>query len=528
MANNLGGYWKLAVVLKNLTKHEQKSRGTATVRDVDNEGIVWVTPSGTDEAVPAAGVNVASVSVGDVVTVENNGGRLSIVGNATEPAVGQLTVNTTVNQVVETARESIARVIDVVSDVASEARKVAEATGQHFFADDSGIHVTEAEGDPDTDHNILINSLGMLLRLATDPLVSITASATEFYDGLGDLAGNVVAKFGRAGATIGKVADYHTVVNTAGLWFGKATDRLFKVWVESGTSALYLGTSDLVEGDDEVTALDTEGAAASTETEIPGVLLSAPQSGASSVYARYIDFGNANLRYGRVQADASYVYITSRPTGDERTQWRLHKSNGTIQYRKYASGAWGIWSSPFWYAPTSRSANTVLAAPNGSAGGASFRSLVAADLPTVPISKGGTGKTTAADARGALGITRANITLDSTGCTTKTFFSGLSIAKGGVIGTDTGIFDYRFFYITLASSGWCICYRSGSSSTAGTIRGVGAYNDASITYLYEVTIAVSTAGRMTLTVAARHKQLGSSSTTPDGGELNLSGVYGIY
>lgn len=41
----------------------------------------------------------------------------------------------------------------------------------------------------------------------------------------------------------------------------------------------------------------------------------------------------------------------------------------------------------------SRTANTVLAAPNGSAGSASFRSLVANDLPVVPSSKGGTGQT---------------------------------------------------------------------------------------------------------------------------------------
>lgn len=46
-----------------------------------------------------------------------------------------------------------------------------------------------------------------------------------------------------------------------------------------------------------------------------------------------------------------------------------------------------------WLASTSRTANTVLAAPNGSAGGAGFRSLVAADLPTVTIAKGGTGAT---------------------------------------------------------------------------------------------------------------------------------------
>ena len=51
-----------------------------------------------------------------------------------------------------------------------------------------------------------------------------------------------------------------------------------------------------------------------------------------------------------------------------------------------------------------RTANTVLAAPNGSSGHALFRKLVAADLPTVTVAKGGTGGTTAATARTNLGI----------------------------------------------------------------------------------------------------------------------------
>lgn len=49
-----------------------------------------------------------------------------------------------------------------------------------------------------------------------------------------------------------------------------------------------------------------------------------------------------------------------------------------------------------------RTANTVLAGPNGSAGPGTFRKLVANDLPTVPATKGGTGKTTLVDSANAL------------------------------------------------------------------------------------------------------------------------------
>lgn len=46
-----------------------------------------------------------------------------------------------------------------------------------------------------------------------------------------------------------------------------------------------------------------------------------------------------------------------------------------------------------------REANTFLAGPDGNAGGGTFRKIVADDLPTVPIAKGGTGATTALGAQ---------------------------------------------------------------------------------------------------------------------------------
>ena len=97
--------------------------------------------------------------------------------------------------------------IDAAKEAADEAKAVSEATGQHFFADDSGAHVTETENDPTTGHNILINSLGILLRKAIAPLVSITQSAIAFYDGDGNEDSNVVASFGKSGAHIGRIAD---------------------------------------------------------------------------------------------------------------------------------------------------------------------------------------------------------------------------------------------------------------------------------------------------------------------------------
>ena len=55
-----------------------------------------------------------------------------------------------------------------------------------------------------------------------------------------------------------------------------------------------------------------------------------------------------------------------------------------------------------WDSTVSRTANTVLAAPNGSNGAGTFRKLVANDLPTVPATKGGTGQTSLVNSANAL------------------------------------------------------------------------------------------------------------------------------
>lgn len=83
----------------------------------------------------------------------------------------------------------------------------------------TGAHVTDTEKDEWVDavadgfsdlsdekpyHNLLMNSLGILLRRALNTLVSISKTAIAFFDGEGNQASNIVASFGRDGARIGK------------------------------------------------------------------------------------------------------------------------------------------------------------------------------------------------------------------------------------------------------------------------------------------------------------------------------------
>lgn len=74
----------------------------------------------------------------------------------------------------------------------------------------------------------------------------------------------------------------------------------------------------------------------------------------------------------------------------------------------------------------SQTANTVFAAPDGLAGNPTFRALVAADLPTVPVSKGGTGQTSYTDGQLLIGNSSGNTLTKAT----LTAGTGISITNG--------------------------------------------------------------------------------------------------
>ena len=100
---------------------------------------------------------------------------------------------------------------------------------------------------------------------------------------------------------------------------------------------------------------------------------------------------NGALPDGYEIAISDYRTIThARATAD---------ANGNVITDTYATQTE---VSKKWDSTISRTANTVLASPDGKDGAGSFRKLVANDLPTIPASKGGTGKTTLVDSANAL------------------------------------------------------------------------------------------------------------------------------
>ena len=103
----------------------------------------------------------------------------------------------------------------------------------------------------------------------------------------------------------------------------------------------------------------------------------------------YVTGGTLKFRINKSSATAaSYTDILKMYNDDDtiRSTWTIYaptfrNSSGTeVSYSGHTHSA-------YYDSTISRTANTVLAAPNGSAGTASFRKLVAADIPTLAISK---------------------------------------------------------------------------------------------------------------------------------------------
>ena len=124
--------------------------------------------------------------------------------------------------------------------IAEQAEAVANATGQHFWPDDDGVHVTEVTQDEWNDStgtsyhsgaNVLLNALGQLFRDGLNPLLALvggTDPGVAIYDGQGNDAENITASFTGSGVTIGSeyTQDYHDVIDSNGLsiWTKRAAD----------------------------------------------------------------------------------------------------------------------------------------------------------------------------------------------------------------------------------------------------------------------------------------------------------------
>lgn len=234
--------WALVQAIRGLTERRAPapSTGTATLVRRDPDGTAWVMMPGADAETPVNGEQVADAQPGDVVSWRLENGRLSVAGNVTSPSVGERVVRVAEVAAIERERV-IERATAAAQAVADAARRVAEATGQHFWTDTSGIHVTQVTQDEWEDANgagyrsgpnVLLNSTGQLFRDGLTNLLTLTtesgARALTIWDGAGNAASNVLASFGSM-VTIGRSTAAHMTVDTDSVDIMDAGQQLMSV-----------------------------------------------------------------------------------------------------------------------------------------------------------------------------------------------------------------------------------------------------------------------------------------------------------
>ena len=209
---------------------EKRTRTTAVYSGSDSDGTPWVTFPGSSEPTPVRGSVTSGLSMGDEVEVEVIGGEVSIVGNGSEPSIGKKSVEKAISPIIEridqteqvareatdgvaSAQSAAQAATDAATQAAANAQAAIEASDQHFFSDSNGVHVSTEEDAPTGTRNILINSLGVIMRKASNILAQFTEGEVAFYDGGGNSSSNVVAAFGTSGAQIGKSGESHAVLD---------------------------------------------------------------------------------------------------------------------------------------------------------------------------------------------------------------------------------------------------------------------------------------------------------------------------
>lgn len=198
--------------------------------------------------------------------------------------------------------------VDNAETLAQQAEAVATATGQHFWHDSNGAHVTEAEREDwetsQTGPNSLWNSLGMLFRDGLNNILAIVSGTTPgvaIYDGDGNTADHILAEFTSDHVRIGGNVPDGTGVESAVQFFDQTethdTDLTASTYFDGdGSYQTMQSTANLSSTlADEGKAIDT-GSSGTAALDLANTL----ENGISDVGEQH------NEVHAALVADASY------------------------------------------------------------------------------------------------------------------------------------------------------------------------------------------------------------------------------
>lgn len=306
--------WKLKKAIVGKQSKAEKNTGVASFVRTDDDGVSWVRLPGASIDTPVNGSLVSDMKTGDVVAYRIDGGRLSVTGNATSPAVGGTYVTQAVAPVADkadTALANAARASSAADQAELDAQRANAAAQQaQQSATAAGTAASAAQASA-TQANTAANDALTQLSTVQDVVGTVEWAATHSEQ---DMATYISS---------------HLALTDAGLWVVKDAQGY-----------------RLLAANDGVRVVDPQGHIVTTLGESISFNSSRPQSiGGEDAYIVYYDsdddgvpdsisIGGDNVTIGgsglsRVLADVAQASSDAQQALDACTI-ALTSTNGTV------------------------------------------------------------------------------------------------------------------------------------------------------------------------------------------------------